>query len=240
MRPMRLLDLTLPTAAETWRSTKRCWTRPRRQQPAGNAPPVGAGRAAGGGRPLVEGGRRGAARCVPRVGDPRAAARQRRRGHRRRSGLLDVCRGAQSPDATELRAVDRAHQFVLGTLTAGAATAGPRRAMPRHQRLGHRPAKSLGQQRALQTRAPAVPRHALVRLPARPDRPLSPHAAREPNYREGRPHAEFVTNLPATVVDIRRALATAWNTIEPLADWPREQTARLVAERYGREEWNHG
>jgi lipoate-protein ligase A len=61
---------------------------------------------------------------------------------------------------------------------------------------------------------------------------------REPDYREGRSHEAFVANLPLAVSAIREALVTAWDASEAGADWPRVQTARLVAEKYSRPEWN--
>jgi lipoate-protein ligase A len=61
---------------------------------------------------------------------------------------------------------------------------------------------------------------------------------RRPAYRRDRPHCAFVTNLPLSVEAIRRAVRDAWNAAAPAADWPRERTARLVAERYSRPEWN--
>ena len=61
---------------------------------------------------------------------------------------------------------------------------------------------------------------------------------RQPEYREGRPHGSFITNLPLDAATIRRALTAAWDATEPLTDWPRELTARLAAEKYGRRQWN--
>lgn len=61
---------------------------------------------------------------------------------------------------------------------------------------------------------------------------------REPDYRAGRSHGTFVTNLGLPGAAIRRALLAAWGAADPHTDWPREATARLVAERYGRSEWN--
>ena len=57
---------------------------------------------------------------------------------------------------------------------------------------------------------------------------------RMPDYRDGRSHEAFLTNLPLTAAQIRDALITAWNAREPCNAWPRERTARLVSERYGR------
>ncbi len=61
---------------------------------------------------------------------------------------------------------------------------------------------------------------------------------RQPEYRNRRSHGKFLTNLPAERGAICRALAAAWDAERPLADWPRQVTARLAAEKYGRPEWN--
>lgn len=60
---------------------------------------------------------------------------------------------------------------------------------------------------------------------------------REPEYRAGRSHGDFIRNLPVDPVRLRAALADAWEAREPLEAWPRELTQRLVADRYTREEW---
>jgi lipoate-protein ligase A len=64
------------------------------------------------------------------------------------------------------------------------------------------------------------------------------HPPREPQYRAGRRHAEFIANLPVTSEQLRAAIAGAWGANEILVDWPRERTARLVADRYLRDDWN--
>lgn len=60
---------------------------------------------------------------------------------------------------------------------------------------------------------------------------------RQPEYRAGRSHEEFVTQLPSSSEALRAALVAAWEADARRLDWPREATARLVAERYSREEW---
>ncbi len=59
---------------------------------------------------------------------------------------------------------------------------------------------------------------------------------RVPTYRQDRPHGEFVTNLPLDRDEIEQALIQAWNARQPLADWPRERVAELVATKYTRQD----
>jgi lipoate-protein ligase A len=61
---------------------------------------------------------------------------------------------------------------------------------------------------------------------------------RQPEYRRGRAHGAFLANLPLEAASIRQALKTAWDADELRPDWPQDLTARLVAERYARPEWN--
>ncbi len=61
---------------------------------------------------------------------------------------------------------------------------------------------------------------------------------REPDYRQGRPHEAFVTNLPADAARLARALVSAWQAQTRTADWPCARVAQLVADKYGRPDWN--
>lgn len=62
---------------------------------------------------------------------------------------------------------------------------------------------------------------------------------RMPDYRDGRPHNGFVANLPVQVDSLRHALIAAWDAHQSCRDWPVDRTARLVAEKYSRWEWNN-
>ena len=55
---------------------------------------------------------------------------------------------------------------------------------------------------------------------------------RQPDYRAGRSHLDFLTNLPASAADLRQALCTAWQANERLTTWPQERTADLQQTRY--------
>jgi lipoate-protein ligase A len=61
---------------------------------------------------------------------------------------------------------------------------------------------------------------------------------RQPEYRRGRAHGTFLANLPLDAASIRQALTTAFEADDVRPDWPQDLTGRLVAERYARPEWN--
>ena len=63
---------------------------------------------------------------------------------------------------------------------------------------------------------------------------------RMPDYRAGRPHDGFITNLPLMAEAIRHALLAAWDAREPCLDWPAGRVADLVGEKYSRPQWNDG
>ena len=63
---------------------------------------------------------------------------------------------------------------------------------------------------------------------------------RMPDYREGRRHERFVTNLPLDRETLRGRLVTAFDAATVRGDWPERRTARLVAEKYGQAAWNDG
>jgi len=66
---------------------------------------------------------------------------------------------------------------------------------------------------------------------------LLPMPSQQPDYRGGRAHADFLTNLSVPAEDLKAALRQAWQADEPMAMWPRQAVARLVEERYARPEW---
>jgi lipoate-protein ligase A len=61
---------------------------------------------------------------------------------------------------------------------------------------------------------------------------------RQPDYRGGRAHSDFVANLPLTCDQARSALIFEWGAVSGRTEWPRAITQRLVEERYSRDEWN--
>lgn len=61
---------------------------------------------------------------------------------------------------------------------------------------------------------------------------------RQPNYRGGRAHGEFITNLPLRRELLIGAIDRAWPTTGALHDWPKDRVAELVARQFGRDDWN--
>ena len=60
---------------------------------------------------------------------------------------------------------------------------------------------------------------------------------RQPEYRAGRAHEEFLCNLDLPAEDVRRRLRAGWGAETQGAGWPAEQVRRLVEEKYALEAW---
>lgn len=68
---------------------------------------------------------------------------------------------------------------------------------------------------------------------------LLPHPSREPAYRQGRPHHDFLLNLQIPAEAVRRALRTAWKATIPANPPPQPLLQSLIRQRYGCETWNN-
>jgi lipoate-protein ligase A len=67
---------------------------------------------------------------------------------------------------------------------------------------------------------------------------LLPMPLKQPDYRESRPHADFLTNLKVPADEVKAALRRAWKAEEPLKGFPTERIAALAREKYATREWN--
>lgn len=55
---------------------------------------------------------------------------------------------------------------------------------------------------------------------------------RTPEYRNDRSHVDFITNLPLEKTAIQHSLLTAWGAQTALEAWPEESTEQLVSRKY--------
>ncbi|MCE9544837.1 MAG: lipoate--protein ligase family protein [Planctomycetia bacterium] len=137
-----------------------------------------------------------------------------------------------------LRAIDLAHAFVLRSILAAVEKVVPdvRRAGTSDLVLGDQ--KFSGN--SLRCRRTHLLYHGTILC----DMPLElverylRIPPRQPQYRAGRSHGEFLIGLPVERAALRAAAAKAFDAPTPRVDWPRELTERLVAEKYARDDWN--
>jgi lipoate-protein ligase A len=61
---------------------------------------------------------------------------------------------------------------------------------------------------------------------------------RQPDYRNARPHGDFVMNVPATRQQLIDAVGAAFPMASAPTDVPMSRVDRLVAERFGNDRWN--
>jgi lipoate-protein ligase A len=63
------------------------------------------------------------------------------------------------------------------------------------------------------------------------------HPARQPDYRAGRDHLDFVRNLPLPREELQRRLRRLWGALEETDGWPAAEVGRLVADKYDSTAW---
>lgn len=66
-----------------------------------------------------------------------------------------------------------------------------------------------------------------------------PMPSKQPGYRLGRSHKDFLMNLHVSAEQLKSALSKTWEASEPMATVPYATISRLVAEKYGQQEWNY-
>jgi len=139
-----------------------------------------------------------------------------------------------------LRVLHQAHRWVLGTLAAALGAFAPGIECQGTSDL------AIGGRKFSGNSARCRRNHVLYHGTLLYDFPLElverclAMPPRMPDYREGRPHEGFVTNLPLRPETIRKALVEAYGAREPYDPWPERRTAQLVAEKYSLPEWRAG
>jgi lipoate---protein ligase len=66
-----------------------------------------------------------------------------------------------------------------------------------------------------------------------------PMPSRQPEYRVGRTHSDFLVNLKVPPHLVKAALLESWKAAEPLSEVPFPEIATLAREKYARAEWNY-
>lgn len=70
---------------------------------------------------------------------------------------------------------------------------------------------------------------------------LLPMPSRQPDYRQNRPHRDFIRNLPITANAVRSNLRDVWRADSKLNELPTKELDSLMPRRYGRPGWHlHG
>ena len=138
----------------------------------------------------------------------------------------------------QLRTLDRAHAFVMNRMRSGLVTLESRVQYQGTSDL------TLGDRKFSGNSLRCKRQHLLYHGTVLYDFPLQRISEwldtppRQPEYREGREHARFLTNLSRSVTDIRNAIVDIWNAHEPCEAWPKEATEALVEGRYSQERCN--
>jgi lipoate-protein ligase A len=139
-----------------------------------------------------------------------------------------------------LRSLDRAHALVLSTIATALLPAVPQIARHGTSDLAIGSLKCSGNSVRCKRRAMLYHGTLLYDF----DVALIEHCLRMPprmpEYRHGRSHSDFVTNLPLDVRAIRKALIGAWGNPPARVDFPRERVSQLATTRYSQPSWNLG
>jgi lipoate-protein ligase A len=62
--------------------------------------------------------------------------------------------------------------------------------------------------------------------------------SKQPDYRESRTHADFLTNINVSAENVKAALQKAWDADSQLTNPPVEKITALAREKYRTNEWN--
>lgn len=137
----------------------------------------------------------------------------------------------------ELRMLDRAHQFVMRQMQQSIASLGINVEMQGTSDLTHQGRKFSGN--ALRCKRNWFVYHGTMICDFDIDliAKCLGNPIRVPEYRAGRSHRDFLTQLPTTANELTRAVVDHWGAAVELDEWPEEMANRLAREKYANEKW---
>lgn len=138
-----------------------------------------------------------------------------------------------------LRSIDEAHRFVLEPLARSLAKRLPGVARQGISDVAWRDRKCSGN--SLRILKDALLYHGTLLYGLEPhdvERYLKPDPPRQPAYRRGRSHEEFVAPLPLTRDELVASVEQAFPTLGDYGPLPRERFDKALAERYSKPEWH--
>lgn len=139
----------------------------------------------------------------------------------------------------DLRLIDRAHHFVLETVATAIRPLAPGL---RHAGISD---LAIGDRKVSGNSMRCCRRHLLYHGTLLYDMRLDlverylRQPPRQPDYRGGRSHDDFVANLSVESRVLRELLAKAWRAFQASPHWPSDMTDQLVREKYATSAWNH-
>ena len=138
----------------------------------------------------------------------------------------------------ELRMLDRAHEFVIGKMKTAIQTLGIPVQMEGTSDLTLHGQKFSGN--ALRCKRNWFIYHGtllcnfdLSLIAKCLGKPI-----REPDYRDGRSHLDFLTQLPTTSQKLSEAIISQWSPEPRTETWPQELTNQLMQTKYQQDQWN--
>jgi lipoate-protein ligase A len=137
----------------------------------------------------------------------------------------------------ELRAIDRAHCFVLNTFAQMIGSLVPGVALRGTSDLAIGERKFSGNSLRMKRTHLLYHGTLLYKFPLELISACLSQPPRQPDYRASRSHDEFIANLPIDSLALRLAMIDAFRPTPSGADWPRELTATLAAEKFASEDW---
>ncbi|MEM9942033.1 MAG: lipoate--protein ligase family protein [Planctomycetota bacterium] len=138
----------------------------------------------------------------------------------------------------ELRMLEQAHQFVMSRMQQAIGRIGIETEMQGTSDLTRSGLKFSGN--ALRCKRNWLVYHGtmLCRFDVELIEQALGKPIREPDYRDGRSHRNFLTQLDVEPEKLANAIKETWRAIEPLDPWPKALAKKLTIEKYQTDAWN--